>query len=257
MDWGLLQGLGQGLQQIGGWKMEQDAEKRRTMLAQKLEQDREERAKRAYDPSQDSVEQGDEGLWFKVKRNKNGEVIDRSLAPKNVIDQMESETKKRGLQDRLLNAQVSNAEYSGSRAKIEDSREDANYNLLTPEEKRQEARYKAGLDITPAQKLSSETSLQNTLTRSSGKSSSSANEPTLAEYADNVLEQKPALVAEYVDSSMLTKNEAKSAILNVLKAFNQRGVKPSDDNFRTALTAYVEWKKKNKGSDSGKIKLGN
>lgn len=254
MDWGLLQGLGQGLSIFGNMKMEQDAEKRRTMLAQQVEKDREARASQMYDPSQDSVEQGSEGVWFKVRRNKNGDVIDRVLAPKNVIEQMQAESKERGLKSRLLEAQTSNAEYTGQRSKVEDEQEDADRNLLTPEERRQEARIKAGLDTSAGQKLTSDTSLRTALTRVSGKEQEK-DSATIADYADDYLKNNPAVAARFIDTKELTQNEAKAAVINVLRAFTQRGVKPAQSDFDRALQAYVNWKKGNQKSGSSGISV--
>lgn len=76
MDWGILQGLGQGLQQIGAAKMEQSAEQKRAELADKLQQDREARDALKYDPKQDKpVQEG--ANWFIQRYSASGKPLDK------------------------------------------------------------------------------------------------------------------------------------------------------------------------------------
>lgn len=182
MDWGILQGLGQGLQQVGSMKMEQVAEQKRAELAEKLQQERERRDQLKFDPTQTTYKQvqvnGEPSpLWYEVRYNKAGEVIGQELASPDKVAEMEAESKQAGLKARLLEAQTSNAEYTGSRAQIEDAREDEEHNLLTPDERRRAAMYKAGLEVTPAQRLTADTSIQNAVTRGRGGSADSTDAP--------------------------------------------------------------------------------
>lgn len=236
MDWGVLQGLGQGLQSIGKWKMEQDAEKRRTMMAEQLQRDREERAKLAYDSSQDSMEKSPEGVWFTVKKNKGGEVMDRVLAPKNKIEEAEDAEKTRGLKARLLEAQVSNTEYSGKRALIEDTREDEDRNLLSPEDRRQVARYKGGLDITPAQQLQANTSLQT----AAAARKAPAGEQTLSEWATDTINNTPDL-HKFVDNGDLTQDQLNNAVAMAGASYARSGIgKPSLSNLRGYIQQMID-----------------
>lgn len=256
MDWGVLQGLGQGLQSIGKWKMEQDAEKRRTMMAEQLQRDREERAKLAYDSSQDSMEKSPEGVWFTVKKNKGGEVMDRVLAPKNKIEEAEDAEKTRGLKARLLEAQVSNTEYSGKRAITEDTREDEDRNLLSREDRRQIARYKGGLDITPAQQLQANTSLQTAVTRGAGRGSAKSKDEDV-DYQDIASDLKKQDPATYLDVGKLmgtTSDSATTAVIASLiqeltSQFPDRKLSPQD--IMAAARAYrARWKSDKAGNDS-------
>lgn len=264
MDWGILQGLGQGLQQVGSMKMEQVAEQKRAELAEKLQQERERRDQLKFDPTQTTYKQvqvnGEPSpLWYEVRYNKAGEVIGQELASPDKVAEMEAESKQAGLKARLLEAQTSNAEYTGSRAQIEDAREDEEHNLLTPDERRRAAMYKAGLEVTPAQRLVSDTSIQNAVTREAGRGSTgggaSEEAATMADFAKSYLEQSPGIEASYVDSKKLTKNQALDAIIQVLREYSKRGVKPDDAAFRTSLDAYAASAAKRAGTGSGGIKM--
>ena len=140
MDWGLLQGLGEGLSQIGDWKMEQDAEKRRNMLAEKLENDRRAYEDGKYDPSQDKPIKLDTG-WFKIRYSKNGKEIDR--VP---LTDLERQTIEDDAEKNRLSIEDLRLKTEDSRQKSELNKGLANYlKNLTPEQREQYYARQAGL----------------------------------------------------------------------------------------------------------------
>lgn len=224
MDWGILQGLGQGMQIIGGNMMDISAEKRRAAMAEKLEQDRFNREQSKFDPTQTKYKQIDTDggpLWYEVKHNKAGDVIDRQLAPKNVIDEMTAAQEERTLKGRLTKAQVANAEHASVRNEIEAKREDEKYGYLTPEDRRTQARIDAGLEPNAGQKLTASTSLQNAVTRSSGAKDTP--EMSQAEVAKAVLNDSPQLESKWVDSELMTKNQLLVAIMEADSRWRAEG----------------------------------
>lgn len=98
MGWGAMMGLGQSLQQVGGMVVDYNKDKMRAQL----EREREERAEAralAREQRQDlkynrtDLEQDGEGVWWEVDRSNNNNVLDRRLAPKHKIDQINTESR--------------------------------------------------------------------------------------------------------------------------------------------------------------------
>lgn len=243
MDWGLLQGLGAGLQKLGGMKLEEDAEVRRTQLAEKLQKEREERAKLAFDPQQTTLEQGEGGAWFQVKRNKNGDVMGRDLAPKNEIDKIEREAKKEGLSIESLQAQILASKTATEVNKKELEWGEQDRGLLTPAERAAAMKVKGGLLPSADTKYSTDASIQRTFLTESGKASRADDDvdnTTIADYADAYLDENPGVAASFIDTKILTENQAKDAVIQVLREFSKRGVKPTQADFNAALNSYAK-----------------
>lgn len=120
MGWGVMMGLGQGLQQVSGMMLDQNKAK----MAEKLELEREQRAaereERIFQRNQNTYgqtvyEQDGEGVWWEIDKAKNNSTLDRRLAPKSKIDEftnasrldtlnisnIESQIEKRGLEAEL------------------------------------------------------------------------------------------------------------------------------------------------------------
>lgn len=213
MDWGILSGLGEGLQNIGNTLFSAE-------LSKKLEEDRYQREMSKYDPSQDKYEQIDTDggpLWHKVRYNKAGDVIDRTLAPKNVIDEMTAAQEDRALSSRLKKAQVANTEYTGARAKVEDAREDEDWGRLTPEEKRREARIKAGLEVSAGQQLTADTSIKGAVLRGSGKNSDSEEGIDFISTAKDFAAQEPDAFRQIADMFGTSDSGTYSRLAGVLQ----------------------------------------
>ena len=262
MDWGALQGLGQGLQQLGSWKMEQDAEKRRTMMAEQLQKDREERAQLVYDPSQDEVVTGDNGVLLKVKHSKSGKELERVPLPPNQVDQFNRDVKKENLTIDSLASQIE-ANKTNIEAKKKDiAWEEEDRGLLTPAERAASMRVKGGLVPSADTRYSTDGSLQRAVissNTSSVKTEENKNDTTMTEYANNVIDQYPELEAKFVgtDGGGLTKAELVASVASALRSFSARGYKPSYDDFVKALQAASEFNKNKKSPSktSGGIKM--
>lgn len=257
MDWGILQGLGQGLQTIGKMKMEEDEETRRQKLAEKLQDDRlnkeEARRNARPDPARTTYEEGEGGVTWKVIRNSSGTELERVLASKTDIDRIKKDTEKENLTIESLRSQI-DANKTTTEAKRKDMTwAEEDYGLLSPEEKHRAARIKAGLDVSAGQQLTSDTSIQNALTRSDGKDSE--DEPTLTEYAKSYIENNPAITAEFVESKKLTATQVLASVQRVLQEFAKRGVKPTPEQVRHAIQLEAEREaRKRKAAGSGGIK---
>jgi hypothetical protein len=102
MDWAILEGLGAGLQKVGGSVMENAAADKKAALAEKLQQEREARAEdrqiareqreqirddTTADPKNTDFVQ-DNGAWFEVTKSGTGKELDRRLAPQNKIQEL-------------------------------------------------------------------------------------------------------------------------------------------------------------------------
>lgn len=249
MDWGILQGLGQGLSIIGGAEMEQDAETRRSLLAEKLQKDREERANnRAIDaekreqtrlettpdPSQTRWVERD-GVLFEQTRSKTGRVLEEKLANKLDMERIniEREEAKAGIQSRLSDAKYKDALIHQAEANIEQTELE---NARLPTRYKEESEYNAAR--TEAERR------QNT-----------AEDATIADFAESYIEQNPGLLASYVDTEKLTKNQVKDAVIQVLREFSRRGQKPTEADFKNAVEAYYRASPKKNSSKSGGIKM--
>lgn len=98
MGWGAMMGLGQSLQQVGGMISDYNKDKMRAQLELEREQRAEARAL-AREQRQDlkynrtDMEQDGEGVWWEVDRSNNNNVLDRRLAPKHKIDQINNESR--------------------------------------------------------------------------------------------------------------------------------------------------------------------
>lgn len=258
MDWGLLQGLGQGMQQLGNMKMEQDAEKRRAQLAEKLQADREERAEQRMrtrpDPSQTTYEEGEGGVTWKVIRSGTGAELERVLAPKTDIDKIKRDTDKEKLSIDALTAQIESHRINTDAKKKEVAWEEEDRALMSPAERAAAMKVKGGLLPSADTRYSTDGSLQRAVLTESGKASrddDEAESATIADYADDYLEQNPGVAAKYIDTKVLTENQAKDAVIQVLREFSRRGVKPTQSDFRSALDAYAKNLPKKKEETTG------
>lgn len=174
MAWGAMGGLGEGLGQVG--QLLGDIAK--TKMAEKLDRQREEardaREQRRYDPSQDSYEvRGGAGeeLWYKIRRNKAGEVIGQDLAPKNIIEQMKAEADSKKRAGELQGLQIQSIRDKSARDAIVNAQADADRALLSDEERAKAARIAADLAPGAKAQLQANTSLQTAMTRAGGRTS--------------------------------------------------------------------------------------
>jgi len=202
MDWGILQGLGQGLQTVGAAMYEEDEEKRRAKMAQKLEEDREKRREAAELRKVDKTEfremsVGGESILQKVFINSNGDVLRTEMPSATEIQDYNSGRKRLSLQDTLLEAQVGEYQRKAAREKTVDERDDAVFDAaggVAGEAQRK--RIQGGQETSAAQRLQSETSIQNALTRGAGKGSggSSGDEEDIdfIDIADDFKKQDPS-----------------------------------------------------------------
>lgn len=82
MDWGILQGLGQGLQGVGAMYSGMKEDERRAKMAEDLENKRWERTQNAYDPKQDRPFEKSPGVWVMLQHSANGKQMgERPLTP--------------------------------------------------------------------------------------------------------------------------------------------------------------------------------
>lgn len=216
MGWGIMGGLGQALTTIGG----QWDEKSKTLLRDKLDQEREKREQSKYDPTQDRYEltntDGGE-LWYKVRRNKNGDVIDRELAPKNVIEELTSAREDRALSSRLKKTQVDSAEYTFGRAKTTDERSDKIYNAIGQDDHVKAARIGMQLDPSANAKLQADTSLQGAVLRGSGKNSDSEEGIDFIGTAKDFAAQEPDAFRQIADMFGTSDSGTYSRLAGVLQ----------------------------------------
>lgn len=259
MDWGLLQGLGQGLQTVGTSMREEDEEKRRAELADTLERDREKRAEARLnarpDPDRTSFATGEHGETWKIIRNSAGTELERVLADKSEIEKLKRDTEKETLTIESLRSQI-----EASKATTEGKKRDNEWavqdrGLLSEEERRRAALVDADLSPSANTKYTTDGSIQRAVLTGSKRDEEEADNTTMADYAESYLDNNPSVAARFIDTKDLTQNEAKSAVMHVLKAFSQRGVKPAQSDFDRALEAYVNWKKGNKKDDKSGIKV--
>ena len=92
MDWGILQGLGQGLQEVGmtqfkatlDEKLRKAREAREEELTKRKEQRQADRDRTTPDPSATQFVQKD-GVWHEQIRSKTGNILEERLAPENKV----------------------------------------------------------------------------------------------------------------------------------------------------------------------------
>lgn len=233
MDWGLLQGLGQGLQQLGGMKMEQDAEKRRAQMAEKLQADREERQEQRMrtrpDPSQTTYEEGEGGVTWKIIRSATGNELERVLAPKTDIEKIKRDTAKEKLSMDALTAQIdaSKATTEGKKLEMEWGKEDRS--LLTPEQRKAQALIDAKLAPSADTKYSTDGSLQRAIISKANSDNAEAS-ATPTEYAKAFVDDSPEVKAQWVDSGKMTETQLTAAVKAAFIRFAQVGKTPSVDD---------------------------
>ncbi len=104
-DYALLAGLGQGLQQFGSavFKskfLDQLKEQEQIRAEQRAE------ARQNAKVAETNIEQDGEGVWWRVSRNQNGDVLQKDLAPKSDIDQINFNRDKQKLTIDNLQSQI-------------------------------------------------------------------------------------------------------------------------------------------------------
>ena len=258
MDWGLLQGLGQGLQQLGGMKMEEDAEKRRAMLAEKLRDDREKKEQLKYDPQQDEVKTGDNGVLFKVKHSKDGTEIGREPLDPLKAAEIKRNIEKENVSIESLRSGIDTNKITADAKRKEMAWEEEDRSLLTPEQRKAQALIDAKLAPSADTKYSTDGSIQRAVLAESGRASRADDEvdnATIADYAEDYLDQNPGIAAKYVDTKVLTENQAKDAVIQVLREFSKRGVKPTQADFTAALESYARNVPKKSADKTDGIKM--
>lgn len=90
MDWGMMQGLGQGLMNFGNTitkqALDEKLRKAREAREDQLEERRFARQQNSYDKT--IYEEDGDGVLWEVKLNKGGNEQERKLAPKNKVDEL-------------------------------------------------------------------------------------------------------------------------------------------------------------------------
>lgn len=92
-NWGILKGLGAGMEQVGGSIFKAkvlDKLKEEETIRSEERADRRKKAELANTVHDTKYIERD-GVWYEQRRNKNLEVIDERLAPKNEIDRLNTE----------------------------------------------------------------------------------------------------------------------------------------------------------------------
>ncbi len=175
MSWGMMLGIGQGLQSVGkdmmAKKLEEAREKRQDEL-DKAKEARDAARKRATpDPKLTRYVQND-GVWFEVIKGGEDNELERRLAPENKVRefQQQEEDRRRSLENDILLGRRRAAEVSMAEKAL------ANYDADRAWERGYKER---SLDVRATGRGSSRVSLDDT-------------SPTDSEYIEELLKQKDA-----------------------------------------------------------------
>ena len=233
--WGLMMGLGQGLQSAG--QMYMDVKK--DELLEKAEQRKEERAhkrkiadeQRAQvrlettpDPKQTRFAEKD-GLLWEQTRSGTDKLLEEKLANKHDIDRINLEKRKEeaSIQADLVMGNFRAAQMQQTLAE----------NEFLPVKQQLEA------ERTVAQIGSYDRANQ-----------PKPNTKSIVEYTDAFLDENPGVVAKYAEGedAPVTKSELKDVAMKVLKNFVGMGKKPTQKDLEFAMADYVKRTGKNKKS---------
>lgn len=236
--WGLMIGLGQGLQSAG--QMYMDVKK--DEMLQKAEQRKEERAEqrkiaqekreevRLYttpDPKQTRFIEKDGALW-EQNRSSTGNVLEEKLANKQDIDRINLEKRK---EEASIQADLAMGDFRAAQMQ-----QTLAENEFLPVKQQLEA------ERVAAQTGSYERANQ-----------PKPNTKSIAQYTDAFLDENPGVVAKYTEgeSAPVTKSELKDVAMKVLKNFVGMGKKPTQKDLEFAMSDYVKRTGKNKKKASG------
>lgn len=126
-DWGLLGGLGEGLQQVGmaqfkgqlEEKLAAAREKRAEELEARREQRRADRERITPDANATQFVQKN-GVWYEQVRSKQGNVLEERLAPENKVREFaqQEEDRRRSLENEVLTGDVKRAQLDMARKEL-------------------------------------------------------------------------------------------------------------------------------------------
>lgn len=118
MDWALLEGLGNGMQQVGGAVFKAKfLDKLKEQEAVRAEQRKQQRE--LSEVKESRVVPDGEGVFWKEDINKNGEVLRRDLAPKTEIDKIKMGEQKDKLTLEELIARGENAKLTNKKLQFD------------------------------------------------------------------------------------------------------------------------------------------
>lgn len=258
MAWGFMAGLGEGLQQFGGMisknalqkKLEDERAAREEANQIRREERQQARALAQVDRNQSGLEQDAEGVWWQVNRNMEGNELERKLAPKNKIDEINREQQKDKVTlDTLLTKQ------KAAELELRDYDEDR-----ALDKRYKEAQIKSLGDTGLARLISA----GNSGSGGSADVSQFAGDPVGA-----VREKYKDLIGEYQQGSAALSGAEVDAAINRTKQLlasswasrdNPRMAPPSAGDIRSVLTQALEEtaskKRKTKGSSSDSSNTG-
>lgn len=245
--WGLLSGLGAGLQQFGNaW-----TDKAKSELAQQLELQREERAEqraiakeeRAADrlartPAEHRIVQGEDGALWRQGFNASGSPVgDRQPASADDIRSFNQGQQKVNDEARKRALDIGRLEYDTQRRPVEDA--------LADEAKRAQAdSYRASAAASRAR-----------ATRSLDGSSSASSEDTgIYDYVDEFKKQVSSTLKEYED--VLPASEQDAFLRKVLEDSVRYGIQPRN-LLGDALFERFGTRRSTPGKKTGQLSLGN
>lgn len=252
MDYGLMAGLGEGLQMIGGAvfkaKFLDKLKEQETVRAeQRLEQ------RNNAKVADTGIEQDGEGVFWKVRRNQNGDILSKDLAPKNDIDKINNENEKAKLTHKSL---LANIGYKQKQIERNDENASLKNSLLQSQIERNNKSGDAAMIRA---------------NKPSGSSSKAADPADFADsqLAEKLVKQYGPLVKEYTtdkkgpggkitDPSAMTQEEVYNVASESIRAANEQGKDPAEV-FRRALALRADYLRKNRAApaaSTGVIKLG-
>lgn len=229
--WGLMMGLGEGLQSVG--KMYMDVKKEE--LLEKAEKRKEERAEQRQiaqeqraqvrmettpDPKQTRFIEKDGALW-EQSRSSTGNVLEEKLANKQDIDRINLEKRK---EEASIQADLAMGDYRAAQM-----RQTGMETEFLPTKQALEA------DRIVAQTGSYERANQPKPPKSSTK--------TLPQERDELIAESPGVVARYAEGedAPLSKNEFKQVAQDVVEEFRSRGnSQVTAKDLEVAVQAYMK-----------------
>jgi len=252
-NWGILKGLGEGMQQLGGSIFKAkvlDKLKEEEQVRAEDRQTRREEAKRASTVAQVRYIERD-GVWMEQKLNSNYNVIEETLAPKSEVDRLNRERQKDQVS---LDNLVSQTELN--KKKVANYDEDR---AMGKEEHQLDLELKrSGIAENLAQADSARRRGTSDWVGGSGSSGGSAgttDDPTPGKLAQILVKENSALEKELTegDTPQMSKGEFRQIALSVIQ--NTSAGHDPRANFLKALRLYKSPAKANQPTIPTKSKF--
>ena len=244
--WGLMMGVGQGIQDAG--KMYMDVKKEE--MLQKAEQRKEERAEQRRiaqeqreavrlqttpDPKQTKYVEKD-GLFWEQTRSGTGAVLEEKLASKSDIDAINLEKRKA---EASIQADLAMGDYRAAQMKSA---------VANAEQTSAETAFLPVKQQLEAERTIAQTGQANRANQPKPPASTKA---TLPDVANALVEQNPMLKATYTEGAepSMTQTELKGVVTDVVKEWKARGIQsvPTQKDLDLAVSEYLKNRPKKKG----------